>query len=313
MKNQWGEGSLPLVSVCCTTYNMEKMISETIDSILAQKTNFPFEVIIHDDASTDRTQKIISTYAENYPGLIRTIFQKKNIYTSHEGGLGYLFNHFILPETRGAYIAISDGDDYWTDPEKLQKQIDHLEATPESVACFTNARIINEIAPGKGREYHNDLADGFVPELSIALRAGGYYSASTLVFRKKSFTSSIYYKHIYEFSKYHEYDTTFIYCLMLSGKISYLSDVTAIYRQWDGGLFSGIMYDQEKTARLIEKELMGTIILIGLADSEKKKLFKRKLSVDSLYLIRNGSGLSRFKYLRHLHIKEIVRLITGKK
>ncbi|MFU8861772.1 MAG: glycosyltransferase [Cyclonatronaceae bacterium] len=312
MANTRGNDTTPLVSVCCTTYNMEKIVSETIDSILAQKTSFPFELIIHDDASTDRTQEIINSYAQKYPGIIKTIFQKKNIYTSHEGGLGYMFNNFILPETRGEFIAISDGDDYWTDPEKLQKQIDHLNATSESVACFTNARIINEIDSNRSREYHNNQEEGFVPELSIALRAGGYYSASTLVFRKKSFMSSIYYKHFDEFAKYHEYDTTFIYCLMLAGKISYLSDVTAIYRQWIGGLYSSIMYDPEKTARIIEKEMMGTKKLIRLVDKEKKKLFRRKLSVDSLHMIRTRSVTEKFKYLKYLHVKEIIRLITGK-
>lgn len=313
MTNKWGKDSIPLVSVCCTAYNIENFISQALDSILAQQTDFPFEIIIHDDASTDSTQEIINSYAEKYPEIIKTVFQETNIYTSHEGRIAHIFNHYMLPVTRAKYIAIFDGDDYWTDTRKLQKQVNQLESTPGCVACFTNARIINELESRTSREHYNDQNEGFVPELTIALRGGGLFPTSTLVFRKNDFVTSDLYDHYDELARYLENDTLYIYVLMFAGKVSYLSDVTAIYRQWEGGLFSGIMYDAEKSARLIENEMTGTEMIIGLADKSKRNLFRRKLSVDSLNVIRTRSGLSRFKYLKNLHIKEIVRLITGKK
>jgi glycosyltransferase involved in cell wall biosynthesis len=313
MANTRGNDSKPLVSVCCTAYNIEHFIGPTLDSILGQKTDFPFEIIVHDDASTDGTQDIIRSYAQKYPDIIRTIFQKTNIYTSHEGRIAHILNHYMLPQTRGKYIATSDGDDYWTDPEKLQKKINLLESNPDCVACFTNARIINELDSSRSREYHNDQNDGIIPELTIALRGGGLFSNSTLLFRKKDFIASELYPHYNDLARYLENDTLYIYLLMFAGRVGYLSDVTAIYRQWEGGLFSGIMYDAEKTARLMENEMKGTEIIIGLANPGKKSLFKRKLSVDSLHVIRTRSGFDRFKYLKNLHIKEIIRLITGKK
>jgi glycosyltransferase involved in cell wall biosynthesis len=312
MANTRGNDSTPLVSVCCTAYNIEQFIGPTLDSILAQKTDFPIEIIVHDDASTDGTQSVIRSYAEQYPGSIKPIYQKTNIYTSHEGRIAHILNHYMLPKTRGMYIATSDGDDYWTDPEKLQKQITLLESTPECVACFTNARIINEIDGSRSREYHNDQTDGIIPELTIALRGGGLFSNSTLVFRKKDFLASALYPHYDELARYLENDTLYIYLLMFAGKVAYLSDVTAIYRQWEGGLFSGIMYDAEKAARLMENEMKGTELIIGLADPGRKKLFKRKLSVDSLNVIRTRSGPDRYRYLKNLHIKECIRLITGR-
>jgi glycosyltransferase involved in cell wall biosynthesis len=284
--------STPLVSVCCTSYNIEQFIGPTLDSILAQKTDFPIEIIVHDDASTDGTQDVIRSYAKMHPRIIKTIFQKTNIYTSHEGRIAHILNHYMLPQTRGKYIATADGDDYWTDPEKLQKKINLLESTPECVACFTNARIINELDNRKSREYHNDHNDGIVPELTIALRGGGLYSNSTLLFRKKDFLASRLYPHYNELARYLENDTLYIYLLMFAGKVGYLSDVTAIYRQWEGGLFSGIMYDAEKSARLMENEMKGTELIIRLADPGKKTCLKESCLLTRLMLSENDRDLT---------------------
>jgi glycosyltransferase involved in cell wall biosynthesis len=301
MANNWGKGSVPLVSVCCTAYNIENFIARTLDSILDQKTDFPFEIILHDDASTDRTPEIITSYADKYPEIIKPIFQETNIYTSHEGRIAHIFNHYMLPLTRGEFIATSDGDDYWTDTGKLQKQVNLLKETPGCVACFTNARIINELVSGKSREYHNDQNEGFVPELTIALRGGGLFSNSTLVFRKKDFLASQLYNHYDELARYLENDTLYIYTLMFAGKVSYLKDVTAIYRQWEGGLFSGIMYDAEKSARLMENEMKGTEIIIGLADKNRRNLFRRGLKV-----------INHMQRLRHYKaVKRIVGYVGG--
>lgn len=128
-----------MVSVCCITYNHEKYLRDCIEGFLAQRTGFPVEILIHDDASTDGTPRIIREYAERHPGRIRPIFQAENQYS--KGRKPFL--NLTLPHARGRYVAPCEGDDYWTDPEKLQKQVDFLEANPEYVACYHNAKIVD--------------------------------------------------------------------------------------------------------------------------------------------------------------------------
>jgi glycosyltransferase involved in cell wall biosynthesis len=134
------------VSVCCITYNHAAYIKDAINGFLMQKTTFPIEVIIHDDASNDGTAEIIKNYAEKYPHLILPIFQSENQYSKNQGGI---FVRFVWPSARGKYIAICEGDDYWSDPFKLQKQIDELEKHPEINICFHPAIILNEISQEK--------------------------------------------------------------------------------------------------------------------------------------------------------------------
>lgn len=118
----------PLVSICCITYNHVNYIKDAIEGFLIQKTTFPVEIIIHDDASTDGTVDIIKFYVDKNPNLILPIFQTENQYSKRQGSI---FARFIRPRARGKYIAICEGDDYWTDPYKLQKQVDFLEANEE--------------------------------------------------------------------------------------------------------------------------------------------------------------------------------------
>lgn len=121
----------PLVSICCLTYNHEKFIRECLDGFLMQKTNFAFEVLIHDDASTDMTSQIIKEYEKQHPAIIKPIIQKEN-QLSKGIRVNTVFN---FPRAKGKYIAMCEGDDYWTDPYKLQKQVDFLEANSDYVLC----------------------------------------------------------------------------------------------------------------------------------------------------------------------------------
>lgn len=114
----------PLVSICCITYNHEKYIRDAIEGFLLQKTTFPIEIIIHDDASTDKTVEIVKEYTERYADRIISIFQSINQYSQ---GIKPSSN-FVWPRARGKYIAICEGDDYWIDPFKLQRHVDFLES-----------------------------------------------------------------------------------------------------------------------------------------------------------------------------------------
>ena len=130
----------PLVSIKCLTYNHEPYIRQCLDGFVMQKTNFKFEAIVHDDASTDKTADIIREYAEKYPDIIKPIYETENQYSKHDGSLNRIMNAHM----RGKYIAFCEGDDYWIDPLKLQKQVDFLEANPDYSASTHQSIIIGE-------------------------------------------------------------------------------------------------------------------------------------------------------------------------
>lgn len=139
----WASSSPVKLSVCCTTYNHEQYIRDAINGFLIQETDFPFEVIIHDDASTDGTAEVIREFAGQYPRIIRTIVQSENQYA--KGGL--INPRFVFPEAKGEYLALCEGDDYWIDPSKLQKQVDFLESNPDYVITFTDCQPFGEDGP----------------------------------------------------------------------------------------------------------------------------------------------------------------------
>lgn len=130
-----------LVSVSCLAYNHEKFIEKAIESFLMQKVNFKYEIIIHDDASTDRTTEIIKKYEEKYPEIIKPIYQKENQYSKKDVSIT---KDFILPKTQGKYIAFCEGDDFWTDENKLQKQVEYMERNPECGLCFHTVDIYDD-------------------------------------------------------------------------------------------------------------------------------------------------------------------------
>jgi len=139
----------PLVSICCAAYNHQKYIAQTLESFLSQKCDFDFEILIHDDASTDSTAEIIREYAGKYPHIIRPVFQQENQYSK---GLSIDIT-FNFPRARGKYIALCEGDDYWCDPDKLQRQIAHMESHPQCTFCFTNAYVHDESGVNPDREF----------------------------------------------------------------------------------------------------------------------------------------------------------------
>jgi glycosyltransferase involved in cell wall biosynthesis len=132
----------PLVSISCITYNHKNYIRECLDGFLMQKTTFPFEIIIHDDCSTDGTREIIEEYAAKYPDIIFPMFQTENQYSK---GVRSMMVRFNFTRCKGKYIALCEGDDYWTDSFKLQKQVDFLEKNSDFSICFHNLKVYNEI------------------------------------------------------------------------------------------------------------------------------------------------------------------------
>lgn len=131
--------NVPIVSVRCMTYNHEKYIENALDSFLMQETNFPFEIIVHDDCSKDRTAEIIEEYAKCYPNIIRAMYENENQYSKPGGSL--LVSAMVKQACRGKYIAICEGDDYWLVTDKLQKQYDLLKNNPKIAVCVCKTYI----------------------------------------------------------------------------------------------------------------------------------------------------------------------------
>lgn len=138
-KNKETEKPL-MVTIRCTAYNHEPYIRDCLEGFVMQKTNFRFEAIVHDDASIDGTAAIIREYAEKYPDIIKPIFESENQYSKHDGSLNRIMN----AHTCGRYVAYCEGDDYWTDPLKLQKQFDILEKNPNITMVYTNFETVDK-------------------------------------------------------------------------------------------------------------------------------------------------------------------------
>lgn len=161
--NNWNKSKeYPTVSICTITYNHEKFISEAIDSFLKQKTKFSFEIIIDDDCSTDNTASIIRNYIKHYPNIIKANLRKNNI-----GMMANFCNN--IERAKGKFIALCEGDDYWIDPLKLQKQVEFLEKNNDMIMTFHNARIIEYIDDDTiiEREFNKELKKGIIKPESL--------------------------------------------------------------------------------------------------------------------------------------------------
>ncbi len=137
MQNWKEDKDTPLVSICTITYNHENFIVEALDSFLMQETNFPFEIVIDDDCSPDGTVDVIKQYMEKYPKIMNARLREKNV-----GSMTNFMEN--MQRAKGKYIAICEGDDYWTDPLKIQKQVDFLEENDEYVLTYSRIEAFNE-------------------------------------------------------------------------------------------------------------------------------------------------------------------------
>ncbi|MED7789173.1 glycosyltransferase [Francisella sp. 19X1-34] len=223
----------PLVSICCTAYNQEKYIEEALTGFLSQITDFSFEIIVSDDCSTDRTTEIIRSYVKKYPNIIRLIYQKENQYS--KGALP--IRDFILPEVRGKYIALCEGDDYWTDSTKLQQQIDFLKPNKEFMGCGHNTRfLVNGELTNKLFVDSNSKKDIYVFEDFIDL---DYLHTTSLVFRYDSEYKYQIDEYLKKYSSVKRNDVYMLLVFSRFGPIKYIDKTMSVYRMNDGGIWSG--------------------------------------------------------------------------
>jgi glycosyltransferase involved in cell wall biosynthesis len=178
MKSWENSSELPLISISCITYNHGNYIDKALESFLMQETHFPFEILIHDDASTDNTADIIRIYAEKYPTIIKPIYQTENQYSKGSDIVSYNFTR-----AKGEYIALCEGDDYWTDKKKLQIQVEKMIKHNDCLISFHPSNIVyNQTISSEvtGRHSENDKVfnvrevikgdGGFCPTASIIIK-----------------------------------------------------------------------------------------------------------------------------------------------
>jgi len=305
MRN-WQSKELPVVSVCCTTYNHENYISDAIDSFLMQETDFPFEIIIRDDCSTDKTASIIRQYAEEYPNIIKPIYEAENQFSKGVKPMPIVYKKAV-----GKYFALCEGDDYWTDPLKLQIQVDFLENNDEYVITYTSVEAFDE------NGNINNYVGGATRNLeSIELQKAASINTLTACFRNviKEFPP--------EFQRT-QFGDLFLWSLLgAHGKGKFLKDIKpARYRVHDGGVFS-------KKSNLQQWEMVritfSSLFIYYLRRNNfnlSNYFYKQSLGYNSLlngksyfmpYLINNFTSISElflfYKFLAGFYAQKIYQI-----
>ena len=298
----------PLVSVCTITYNHEKFIADAIEGVVNQKCNFKFEMVIGEDGSKDRTRQIIEEYAAKYPDIIVPLYAEKN--------MGAKFNATnTLMHCRGKYIAFLEGDDFWTDPHKLQNQFDFMEANPEFTLCFTRVEVQDQHGNEAISPYPEFTGDEFTLE-DVAMAEKCFIPTVTMFFR------NIFPRPLPDFyTNATSGDVAMHLLLGDKGKFKCLPGITAVYREHPGGitktekvkkeaytelfkLFAGANeYFEFRHDKLIRRRLlqMSKIKLI-FGSKDLKGLKKMK------YVAENASDY--LKYTDKKNIKEIIYFTT---
>ena len=252
------------VSICCITYNHGSYIEKTLEGFLNQDVDFDFEILIHDDASTDKTVEVIKKFEKKYPNLIKPIYSNVNIYSQGESAIKKL-----LSIASGDYIAFCEGDDFWIDDKKLNKQINFLDSNKEYVASYHNVRVVDEVG-----NYFIEEQDSFPlyetheiyeHEVEVGILCG---QLASLVCRNiwKNWSKD----KLDQFFNFNLNDDIKISSLMVNeGKVKFMSDIMACYRRtYTGDSWNARTYNKNQTMHLIN------------ANRELDKLYKNMFGLN---------------------------------
>ena len=306
------EARVPLVTIRCLVYNHEPYLRQCLDGFVMQRTNFPFEAIVHDDASTDGSAAIIREYAEKYPDIIKPIYETENQYS--KGTLGDIMLEAGHPKAK--YIAYCEGDDYWTDPNKLQLQVDFLESHPDSyMTCHafkyymqdSKTFVKHDFVEGlqvevfHGREY-------ITPTMENYFLSEWFTQMLTMVRRNQRCCTDEILRH-YKIA----YDYITCYYMMKKGKCALFKDEMGVYRKQSGGVFSGVdetkwrelSFTQNMTLYHLENEkLVIHKLNYFFMELFKGYLRKKQLGKAASILMRYVTGL-KFNHLLEVVISKV--------
>ncbi len=251
-----------MVSVSCITFDHGRYLRQALEGFLGQKTDFRYEVLIHDDASTDDTVSIIREYAERFPDIIRPMYEEENQYSKGISNISGVFN---FPRARGKYIAMCEGDDYWSDPLKLQKQVDYMEAHPECSLCAHAAGIVSDDGAFRSETAIRPFTESRVlkPEEVISKKTN--LPTASLLFRTR-------YANILP-QWYFDCpvgDIPLQLFMLMNGSVYYMDEVMSMYRMGRTGSW-GEMMDREaleKAALRWEKHYQAMERLYGCFDAD---------------------------------------------
>lgn len=303
----------PLVSISCITYNHAPYIRQCLDGFLMQECDFEYEILIHDDASTDGTSDIIREYQKKYPEIIKPIIQTENQYSK---GIGSMMPRFNFPRAKGKYIALCEGDDYWTDPLKLQKQVDFLESNPDYVLCFHNCILLRD------DKFTETILDKYdyksnqeIPPMEFQ---NWIAQTATIVYRNNPKIPKL----LSSFNHVVFGDVLFRRVIVDFGKVYLINEVMSVYRKHDGGIthksFSNIERDKKKIEQFkemkayfgdkwLDNPIAKHYIFISLAYFNKKNVF---LSVYNLFLAFKYNPRYTFKFFKATIIRRINKYVS---
>ncbi len=304
------------VSICCITYNHEKYIGNALESFLMQKTNFKFEIIVHDDASTDQTPQIIKEYAEKYPDIIVPILQTKNQYSQ---GIKIAAT-YIWPRVRGKYITICEGDDFWIDEHKLQKQFEKMEIDKELAFCCH----CNKEYDIRNNQYSINRQEKLTGKFNLEQFLKAYYSqAPKTLFQ----TSSIFMRRDYILKLLKTRPQFYFKCsigdipmelfLLTLGDGYYMQESMSVYRRFSEESWSNAVYSDKK--RLIKhyNDMINMYEGFNLfTESKYQKIIYKFVDIYKFKLdfqqekYRKIIRLRYFRELKKLPLKSIVYVLV---
>ena len=265
------------VSIVCNAYNHENYIRDALESFLMQKTNFKFEVLVHDDASTDKTAEIIREYEEKYPEIIKPVYQKENQYSQ---GVKYA-NVYQYPRVKGKYIAVCEGDDYWTDPYKLQKQFDALENNPQVDICAHTADVVKAETKKKVGQIKPAGENKIFSTEEVILGGGGFVATNSLMYRSK-----ISVLEQPPFRQFLSLDYTLQIQGSLRGGMLYLKDNMAAYRRCAKGSWTSRMgKEHEKYKAHCEKVNQALLIADEFTDLHYHEIIEKRIRLNDFELL----------------------------
>ncbi len=234
------------VSIICNTYNHEKYIRDALDGFIMQKTSFPFVIFVHDDASTDETANIIREYEQKYPDLIKPIYQTENQFSKHDGTIWRVQKN----RAEGKYVATCEGDDYWLDPLKLQKQYDFMENHPEYTLCGCSTKWMEVLKNKETGRSRTDRDRDVSLEEFLNPKNGRPFPYVSFFFRREVWANTPNWG-------FPVGDLPMTYHAAIQGKVRMLADVMCVYRWNVEGSWTDRNSNSKKRASICEDMIRG--------------------------------------------------------